>query len=63
MADRGQSGWQRETVTCLEETVFAVVGGESVHGVAVGMLAGGAAEEAQEHHKGTRGHVSEKMEG
>lgn len=48
---------------CLEETVFAVVGGESVHGVAVGDAGRRGCGGSTEHHKGTRGHVSEKMEG
>ena len=48
---------------CLEETVFAVVGGESVHGVAVGDAGRRGCGGSTEHHKGTGGHVSEKMEG
>lgn len=48
---------------CLEETVFAVVGGESVHGVAVGDAGRRGCGGITEPHKGTRGHVSEKMEG
>ena len=48
---------------CLEGTVFAVVGGESVHGVAVGDAGRRGCGGSTEHHKGTRGHVSEKGEG
>lgn len=55
MADRGHPADGRGKLG-----LFAVVGGESVHGVAVGDAGRRGCRGITEHHKG---HVSEKMEG
>lgn len=62
MADRGHLADGRGKLG-LEETVFAVVRGESVHGVAVGDAGRRGCGGITEHHKRTRGHVSGRMEG